>query len=354
MSWKTCIIIIIFLSLDSSLILAQGLKPRSATRADITPPELEGAKIVEKFDSQVPLDVEFRDEAGEPITFKSIFDDRRPVILTFYYSRCPMLCSLLLGDLVNVLNQSPWIVGDKFRIVSISMDHTETPEDAAATKQGYLDRYTPPEVDDASRFTVIQRSVDNGELVARWKDSENAKLETVAVDPRTAITEGWTFLTGSQASIRKVADAVGFQFNYIEKQKQFAHPTALIILSPSGKVVSYIHGLSYQSKDLTSRVLSAALSEPTESSPQFLYSCFHLTKPTGFALIASQALSWAAFLFLLLFIAVAVIFYRKRKRRGDPSEHLTRIDRRQKDRRQKDRPQKSRVRQPPAPRSDVL
>ena len=319
-------VIVAFIVSTATVSHAQGpgLKPRPGVRADVTPAELEGAEIIEKLGNQVPLDAKFRDETGAPIELGSLFDGGRPVLLTFFYSSCPMLCSVQLGDLVDVLNKSPWIVGDKFRIVSISMDKSETHKQAFTTKETYLDRYTPPSVRPENRFSQVQRSVADGKLVARWKKSDHsneAKANgSVAVDGRTAIAEGWTFLTGDESEIRKVADAVGFQFNYIEAKKEFAHPTAIMVLSPSGKMVSYLHGLSYKSDDLTSRVLSAALGEPTESTAQFLLSCFHFVKPSGFALIASKAMRWGGFLFLLLSVAIMVTVHLRKRRRQSTSD----------------------------------
>ena len=291
-----------------------GLQPRPGSRADETPVALEGAEISEKLGERLPLDAVFRDQTGAPVTLGDLFDGKRPVLLTFYYSRCPMLCSVQLGDLVDVLNKSPWIVGDKFRIVSISMDATETHKMAFETREGYLDRYQPPKVADEQRFTRISKLAGSDELVARWQKSGNADLKFEPVDDRTAASEGWTFLTGDEANVRAVADAVGFGFNYVEAKKEFAHPTAVIVLSPSGKVVSYLHGLSYESADLTKRVISAALDEPTESTAQFLLSCFHFVEPSGFAAVANKAMRYGGFLFLLILVGGLVALHRRKRR----------------------------------------
>ena len=64
-------------------------------------------------------------------------------------------------------------------------------------------------------------------------------------------------MTGDRAAIKKLADSVGFNYNYIPAKSEYAHPTAIVVLSANGLVVSYIHGLSFEAADLNSRVVSA-------------------------------------------------------------------------------------------------
>lgn len=299
--------------------LAQpGTPPvRPGKPANVGPAELEGIEIEEKLGARIPRDVELRDHTGAPVSIGSLLDGNRPVLLTFYYSNCPMLCSVQLGDLIDVLNKSPWVVGDKFRIVSISMDPRETHRQAFETREGYLDRYKAPEVSADRRFTIVEEAVGEGgaEIVARWSRSEHARpSEAAPVDDRTAIAEGWTFLVGDERSVRRIADAVGFTYNYVPAKKEYAHPTAIVVLSATGKVVSYLHGLSYEPADLTSRVVSAALDEPTSSTAQFLYSCFHFVEPSGFTAIALGAMRYGGLIFVALLLAGLGTLHLRRRR----------------------------------------
>lgn len=281
-------------------VFAQGLPGAAPVRpgtANEAIAELEGVGIDEKLGQPVPRDLMFRDESGAPVAFGSLLDGDRPVLLTFYYSKCPMLCSVQLGDLVDVLNKSPWVVGDKFRIVSVSLDPSETHRTAFDTKEGYLDRYKAPEVPAERRFKA-------------------SGSETQPVDARTAIAESWKFLVGDKASIDALAEAVGFNYNRVPGKREYAHPTAIIVLTPTGVVASYLHGLSYEAKDLTSRVLSAALEQPSESTAQFVYSCFHFVEPSGFTAVAFKAMRYAGFLFVGL-LAGGLIFLHRRRRRKD-------------------------------------
>jgi protein SCO1/2 len=51
--------------------------------------------------------------------------------------------------------------------------------------------------------------------------------------------DGWRFLTGDQANIEKLCAATGFSFR--KEMHGFAHPVALIILSPERRITRYIH-----------------------------------------------------------------------------------------------------------------
>lgn len=259
-------------------------------------PELEGVEIVEKLGDHIPRQLMFKDETGAPVAIGSLLDGERPVLLLFYYSRCPMLCSVQLGDLIDVLNKSRWVVGDKFRIISVSLDPTETYKTAFETKEGYLDRYKAPDVKVSERFK------DHGD-----------------VDSRTAIAQSWTFLVGEEKNIRALADAVGFHYNFIPDKREYAHPTAIIVLDANGQVVSYLHGLTWEPEDLNSRVVKAALGQPTESTAQFVFSCFHFTEPAGFTAIAFKAMRYGGFLFLILLVGGLILLHRRKKTRSGNS-----------------------------------
>jgi protein SCO1/2 len=134
-----------------------------------------------------------------------------------------------------------------------------------------------------------------------------------ATDDRTAIAESWTFLTGDKLAIEKLAAAVGFHYNYVPRTREYAHPTAIIVLSANGMIASYLHGLSYEPADLNSRVVSAALGTPTESTAQFVFSCFHFVEPAGFTAIAFKAMRYGGFLFMLLLGGALIILHRRKK-----------------------------------------
>ncbi len=71
-------------------------------------PELEGVTILDKLDSQLPLDATFVDDNGKTIAFRDVLPKDRPIILQLGYLKCPMLCSLVMNALVRGLNGVDW------------------------------------------------------------------------------------------------------------------------------------------------------------------------------------------------------------------------------------------------------
>lgn len=231
-------------------------------REEPLPEELEGVTVVEKPGARVPGDLEFRDSKGARVRLGDLFEVGEPVILTFNYSNCPMLCSVQLGGLVQVLNDTPLSAGAQFKIITVGLDPDETPARAAETKAGYLDRYDRP---------------------------------TAAA--------GWTFLVGDEASIRALADSVGFGYRYYAKRDEYLHPSAFIVLSPSGEVTNYTYGVQFDPDDLVHVLTSAAVGESVESARKFILSCYHYVGDALYAKRAEALMRYAGIGFAVVFAA---------------------------------------------------
>lgn len=242
--------------------------------ASDVPPELVGVDVEEKLGATLPLDLAFRDETGAPVRLRDFFADGKPVILTFNYSSCPMLCSTQLGGLVQTLTELKWSAGDQFRILTIGLDPAETHRQAFETKLGYLDRYRR----------------DGADL-------------------------GWHFLTGDEASIRALADSVGFGYRYHEERGEYLHPAALILASPMGQVSSYLYGVAYEPKELGSALAIAQVGGTSEATKKFILSCFHYEAPTGFAAVAVKVMRYGGLLFVVGLIAAFGVAHSRRKTR---------------------------------------
>src|SRR5512141_1032380 len=65
------------------------------SRSQGIPPSLKNVGFDQKLDAQLPLDVSFRDETGKPARLRQYFG-KKPVVLSFAYYSCPMLCTLIL------------------------------------------------------------------------------------------------------------------------------------------------------------------------------------------------------------------------------------------------------------------
>jgi protein SCO1 len=188
----------------------------------------------------VPKALAFKDENGKAVTLADYFDGKRPVILTFNYSNCPMLCSLMLNGLLDGLRELSYTPGDEFKIVTVSIDHAETPEHAKKTQARYLKKYGRPEAE-----------------------------------------AGWHFLTGSAENVRAYAGTLGFGYAYNEARKEYAHPSAMAVASPDGRIVRYLYGIEYPPSKLKLSLLEATEGKIGNPFDRLILYCFHYDATEG-------------------------------------------------------------------------
>jgi protein SCO1/2 len=214
-----------------------ALTPRATS--DVAPGMLQKARFDQNLDALLPLNVPLRDEQGRTVDLGDYFG-RRPVIVNLVYYECPMLCNEVLNSLLRSMNALAFDAGKEFEVVTVSIDPAETPVLAARKKAAYLRRYG-----------------------------------------RAGADQGWHFLTGDEASIRRLAAAVGFNYVYDPTSKQFAHPAGIAIATPQGRIARYFFGISYPAGDLRLGLVEAAAGKIGSPMDQILLVCFHYDPRTG-------------------------------------------------------------------------
>ncbi|HEV8523881.1 MAG TPA: SCO family protein [Terriglobales bacterium] len=248
--------------------VAAGAKP--APVEDTRPPLLRQVGIDQRLNQQLPLDVVFRNESGQRVPLRTYFG-RRPVILTLVYYECPMLCNQVLNGLVSALRVLKFDAGREFDIVTVSFNPRETPALAAEKKQNYLARYKRP----------------------------------------TAV-EGWHFLTGEPEAIDALTRAVGFRYAYDPATKQFAHASAILVLTPDGRIARYFYGIEYAPKDLRLGLVEASQGKVGNLVDQVLLYCFHYDPATGkYGAIAMNIMRIGAVLTVLLLGGFMTVMWRR-------------------------------------------
>jgi protein SCO1/2 len=203
------------------------------------PPLVRDIGIDQHLNDQLPLDLMFRDESGNTIRLRDYFG-KRPVILTFAYYQCPMLCTLVLNGLLKAMRAMSLELGKDFEVVNISINPRETFTLAAGKKNTYVKEYGRP----------------------------GAEL-------------GWHFLVGDEANIRQATEAAGYRYRYDEAYGQYAHASGIMILTPDGKFSKYFYGLEYSARDLRLGLVEAAAGQIGSPVDQILLFCYHYDPISG-------------------------------------------------------------------------
>lgn len=255
-----------------------GARPESKQTANGLPAPLREAKIEQRLGEQLPLDLTFRDEAGRTVRLGEYFG-AKPVMIALVYYDCPMLCNQVLNGLSGALRALSFDVGKEFDIVTVSFDPREGPEAATRKKQGYMQEYKRP----------------------------------------TAAT-GWHFLTGDEASILKLTDAVGFYFTYDERTNQFAHASGVMIATPEGKLSHYFYGIEYAPKELRLGLVQASQNKIGNPVDQLLLYCYHYDPATGkYGPVVMNIVRVAG---IATLVAFGILFWLMRKRLINPARRF--------------------------------
>ncbi len=254
------------------------------------PPEMAHAGVTEHLDGQLPLGTMFRDHAGRPVKLGDLFDGKKPVVLTFAYHTCPVVCSMILNQEAQGLRGVDWTLGKDYRAVTISIDPNESLEKTAAKRTSILHEYARAGVGDDA---------------------------------------GWTFLVGDQAAIDAVSQAAGFEAQYDADQKQWAHPSVVMIVKPDGRMARYLYGLEFPANDLRLGILEAAEYRTISTVEKIILYCYHYDPKGGkYVLVARRVMqvggslvALVVFGFLGVFWAAELRNHRKKKKAGsDPAE----------------------------------
>ncbi|MBD3224783.1 MAG: SCO family protein, partial [Caldithrix sp.] len=90
--------------------------------------ELQNIDVQEHLGDNIPLDLSFQNAVGDTVQLASYFGGEKPVVLVLAYYTCPMLCTLVLNGLTEVAGKADLDFGEDYRIVTVSIDPSETPD----------------------------------------------------------------------------------------------------------------------------------------------------------------------------------------------------------------------------------
>ena len=241
-----------------------------------------GVRFDQNLGAKAPLDLPFISDTGAPVHLGDYFH-KRPVILVLDYYRCPNLCGIVLNSLVGSLKNLTFNAGDRFEVVVVSIDPTDTPKMSAQKKLGYVDLYERPQTAD-----------------------------------------GWHFLTGSASSIKVLADVVGFHYAYDKVADQYAHPSGIVILTPDGMTSRYFFGIEYPPREIRDSLALAQALRVHSPVYDFLLLCCRYNPLQGkYGAIIFNVMRGAGLLAVLLLVGYVLAALRSefaQRRKAESSQ----------------------------------
>jgi protein SCO1/2 len=251
--------------------------------ASAQPALLRGVGISQQMNQQVPANLAFRDEAGNPVLLGDYFG-KKPIVLSLVYFSCLSMCTEVLNGELRALQNIPLALGKDYEAVTVSFDPKDTFAEAAVKKRIYAGLYGRP-----------------------------------------GASAGWHFLTGDQTSIAALTDAVGFRYTFDQPSGQFAHATAIMILTPRGQLARYFYGVQYPSRDVRLGLVEASqgkIGSPTDAALLF---CYHYDPLTGkYGLIVANVLRIAGGLTILVLGIFLWLMFRRERHPASPVPGLGR------------------------------
>lgn len=173
--------------------------------------------IEEKLGNKIDTSIFFFDQDGNKVLFEELFVDDLPVVLSPVYFSCPRVCTYTMGGVLETLNGLESLsMGKDFKLVTFSFNPEDKPELAKEKANKY-------------EKSLIDNHVPN---------------------------KNWYFLTGDSSNINKLTDDLGFEF--LKDGEEYAHPTALIVLTPDAEISRYLYGIEHNPRDLKLALLEAS------------------------------------------------------------------------------------------------
>lgn len=252
---------------------APGIRPKSGMPSSQTPTALSRVSFEQRLNEQLPLELPFKDEDGHAVKLGDYFG-RKPVVLTFVYYECPMLCTEVLNGLESALRVLNETIGKEFDVITVSFDPKETPVLAAGKKKAYLERYKRPEA-----------------------------------------AQGWHFLTGEPSSIEALTKAAGFNYFWDEASHQFAHASGIVVVTPTGKVSRYFFGIDYAPRDVKFALIESSNEKIGSLTERLLLYCYHYDPAKGnYGFVAMRAVRIGGAATLLALVGFVFVSIRRDQR----------------------------------------
>jgi len=249
------------------MISAFNLKGQEMVRSEVFKKEVE-IGIVENLGDTIPMNIWFLNENSDTVTLAELIT--MPTILSFVYFDCPNLCSPLMDGIADMVSNLDLVLGTDYQLITISFNTKDTPEKAREKKINFIQKIS----------------------------KENQKY--------------WIYLTGTQENITAITESIGYK--YKAQGLDFAHASAIFILSPQGKITRYLYGLSYLPFDVKMAIIEAqkGISRPTIN--RILEYCFAYNPSSHTYTLQVTRILGSIIIFIALIVFISLLVMKRKKR----------------------------------------
>ena len=226
----------------------------------------KSATIDERPGAQIPLDGAFVTQDGQTTTLRQIAGGK-PMLLVPVQHECPNICSVTLAGISNAIDgQAKYRPWRDFAIVAFGIDPREGPGQAR---------------DDMHRLSQAHSG--------QWLPAA---------------------LTGKSEPIGAVTSALGYRYAWSQPLQQYVHVTGTAVLTPDGKLSSWLYGLSPSSAQVDKALDQAVARRSGGIMQRLILLCCYFDPSTGAYTLAitktlkvGGAATVAALALLLMFLS---------------------------------------------------
>lgn len=219
----------------------------------VLPKAVQSLEVKEHLGAVLPLELEFQNAEGKKVSLGDYFpagtgkvkagELPKPAIILIAYYQCQIVCSVVKDKFVECMDQMDMTAGKDFNFLVFSFDPRDNVPSANGAKNHSL---------------------------AGYKRSGKPEVDA-----------GFGFHAGEVEGTRQLANALGFPYRKVENG-EFAHPVALFVVSPQGKICRYIYGYKYDPIQVKLALLDATEGKLAKSlGDYFMNYCYMYDSATG-------------------------------------------------------------------------
>lgn len=194
--------------------------------------------LYEKLGNTIPNGIQLVSEDSNRYDLDELID--KPTLITFVYYNCPGLCTPMLEGIAEVVQFTETEIGQGYQVLTISIDHEEEWGLAKQKKENYL--------------KTINR--------------KGAK-------------DHWLFFVADSHSIKNLTESLGWEFK--RQGNDFVHPSASIMITPSGKISQYFYGTYFNYMHVDMAIAEAWKENTVPTRLKKLKYCFNYDPPKNIA-----------------------------------------------------------------------